>query len=128
MLINFSNKIRCVCLLIFLKPESSAASSQVGSVASLDLDSTLPSEKKKSKKKKVKKKQERKRFHSMIARIWLFLTLFNFLNTYISIWNNQIVRQMNENKEKFENSWNIIYINYKKQLYGSCDQKGETKR
>merc|ERR1712051_806649 len=35
------------------EPESSAASSQVGSVASLDLDSTLPSEKKKSKKKKL---------------------------------------------------------------------------
>jgi len=35
------------------EPESSAASSQVGSVASLDLDTTLPSEKKKSKKKKL---------------------------------------------------------------------------
>ena len=62
MLIDFSNKIRCVCLLIFLKPESSAASSQVGSVASLDLDSTLPSEKKKSKKKRVKKNKNEKDF------------------------------------------------------------------
>merc|ERR1711956_106384 len=44
------------------EPESSAASSQVGSVASLDLDTTLPSEKKKSKKKKVKKNKNEKDF------------------------------------------------------------------